>query len=505
MARVEVRQSASPLIRFRSITKRFPGVVALQDVTFDVASGACHALVGENGAGKSTLGRILCGIYPPDAGEVVFDGVVRRFHSPLDAQRAGIGIVHQELASCPNLSVAENLCLAGLPRRGPLLDRRAMRQKARKFLAEVGAECDVDDELGRLPTAQVQMVQVAAALSTGARVIVMDEPTSSLSIAETQRLYGIIGRLRAGGTTILYISHRLEEIFKVCDTVTVLRDGQHVRTLPLAETNEDEVVRMMIGRPLSKYFPAHTEHEPGEELLRVERLSSPGRFRDVSFRLRAGEVLGLAGLVGSGRSEVALSIFGLDPNAAGQIHVRGQRVSIRSPQHAMARGIGLVPEDRKRQGLVLSMTSGENVSLSCLDRLSRMGFIRLRMERQIVDSYFRRLRVRAPSPDAPAAGLSGGNQQKLVLAKWLARRCRILIFDEPTRGVDVGAKSEIHSLIDELASAGRGVLLISSELPEILNLSTRIVVLRQGRIAGALSRQEATQENVMQLMAGINA
>ena len=493
----------SPLIRFRSTGKRFPGVVALKDVTFDVRAGECHALVGENGAGKSTLGRILAGIYGPSEGVVELAGRVTRFHSPLDAQRAGIGIVHQELSFCPNLSVAENLCLAELPRRGPFVDRRALRSQAQVFLDRVGARCDVDEELGRLSTAQEQMVQIAAALATGARVIVMDEPTSSLSRAETESLFELVSDLRAEGTTILYISHRLEEIFRLCDQVTVLRDGRHVATQPVAQTTEEELVRMMIGRPLSSYFPKHTEEPPGDELLRVEGLSSPGRFRDVSFSLHAGEVLGLAGLVGAGRSEVARAIFGLDPDADGDIHLAGEQVTIARPQQAMGLGVGLVPEDRKRQGLILSMTAGENLTLPSLDRLRRFGLIQRREERELIDRYFERLHVRASGPDALAEGLSGGNQQKLVLAKWLARNCRVLIVDEPTRGVDVGAKSEIHGLIDTLAAEGNGVLLISSELPEILNLSTRIIVLRAGRIAGELSRSEATQANLMRLMAGI--
>jgi ABC-type sugar transport system ATPase subunit len=333
----------------------------------------------------------------------------------------------------------------------------------------------------------------------------MDEPTSSLSLTEAERLYGILGNLRAAGTTIIFVSHRMEEIFRACDAVTVLRDGGHVATRPLEETSQDDLVAMMIGRSLERYFPAHVARPPGEELLRVEGLSSPGKFRDVSLRLRAGEVLGLAGLVGAGRSEIALALFGLDPEATGSISVRGVPAAIRSPREAMALGLGLVPEDRKRQGLVLEMTSGRNITLASLDLVSRLGFLRRRREAAAVGEAFGSLRIRGPGPGAAAAALSGGNQQKLVLAKWLARRSSILIFDEPTRGVDVGAKSEIHSLIDRLASRGAGVLLISSELPEILNLSTRVRVVRRGRIAGELSRTEATGERVLELMAGIGA
>lgn len=513
-------------IAFRSIEKRFPGVVALHDVTFEAGVGSCHALMGENGAGKSTLGKILAGIYRPDGGRIEIDGVARWFQSPLEAKLAGVAIVHQELALCPNLSVAENLCLSALPHHGSALDREEMLARAERFLFKVGADCDPEEELGVLSTGQAQLVQIAAALATGARILVLDEPTSSLSLAEARKLEQLIVSLRQGGTTILYVSHRMEEIFRSCDMVTVLRDGEHVATMPLNQTNPDDLVRKMIGRSVTKYFPAHATQPAGPENLRVEGLSSPGRFRDVSFRLRAGEVLGMAGLVGSGRSEVALGLFGLDPAVTGRVFVENQPVRIRNPQDAMALGIGLVGEDRKRQGLIPEMSCGGNVTLASLQcpvgrtfwgrlvhcptcpRKSKClrfwNFIRSGIERQWVTDFFQRLRIRAASPEAPAITLSGGNQQKLILARWLARDCRVIILDEPTRGVDVGTKAEIHRLIDELASTGRAILMISSELPEVLNLSTRLMVMRNGRVAGFLQRAEATQEKVMQLMAGRN-
>jgi ABC-type sugar transport system ATPase subunit len=493
--------ATTPLVGFRGISKRFPGTVALRGVDFDVKAGACHALMGENGAGKSTLGKILAGIHRADEGWIEIRGVAQHFKSPLDAQRAGVGIVHQELSFCPNLSIAENICLARLPRRGVQIDWEALYQKAENHLAEIGADFDVRRELNSLSLGRVQMVQIAAALVTGAHIFVMDEPTSSLSAAESHRLEELIARLRQKGATILYVSHRMEEIFRLCDTITVMRDGQHVRTLPLAETDENELVRLMIGRSWQKFFPRHLERTAQEECLRVENFSSPGKFSRVNFNLRAGEVLGVAGLVGAGRSEVALGLFGLDANVTGEIYVNSERVSIRQPRDAMAAGLGLVSEDRKGQGLVPGMECGENITLASLKELSSAGVIRKERERGLVAQFFEKLQIKAASPEAAAQSLSGGNQQKLVLAKWLARECHILILDEPTRGVDVGAKAEIHRLIDALAAAGNAVLMISSELPEILNLSTRVMVMRAGKVAGILDRSEATEERVMQLMA----
>ena len=495
----------APAVRFEHISKRFPGARALEDISFEIAAGSCHALCGENGAGKSTLGKILAGIHAPDAGQLFLFGQPVSFTGPEQALAAGVGMVHQELAFCENLSVAENLCLGALPAARGFLDRRAMYRQAEDMLATIGAQIDVRRRVGELTTGQQQMLQIASAVGTGARVIVFDEPTSSLSQHEAEKLYELIGQLRARGVTSIYVSHRMEEIFRLCDTVTVLRDGTHVATTATAELTQSSLVQMMIGRSLDEYFPSHIHAQIGDELLRVDDLSSRGKFQDVSFTLRAGEVLGFAGLVGAGRSEVAHALFGLDPSSTGRVHVRGELVPLSGPRQAMRAGLGLVPEDRKRQGLVLSMTALANTTLPILGALSRWSFIRRRSERSLVGTYFDRLRVRAASVDVVTAGLSGGNQQKLVLAKWLAAHCQILILDEPTRGVDVGAKAEIHALIDELASRGAGVLLISSELPEVLNLCTRIIVLRAGRIAGELSRAAATQDGLMRLMAGVAA
>lgn len=496
--------SKEHVLELTGITKRFPGVVALRDVSLNVSAGSCHALVGENGAGKSTLGKIIAGIYRPDEGEIRLGGAQVQFGDPREAIDAGIGMVHQELSFCENLSVAENLCLDRLPSTGPFLSRRRMHEKAREWLGAIGSEVDVTRRLGELPISQQQLVQIATAVSRGARVLIFDEPTSSLSLGETRQLFELIRRLQSQGITSIYVSHRLPEVFTLCDTVTVLRDGQVVGTNGTSDLDERKLVQMMIGRPLADYFPAHLEAKPGDELLRVEGLSSPGKFTDISFTLRAGEVLGFAGLMGSGRTELAEAIFGLDPNATGEIHVAGKRVAIGHPVSAMKHGVGLVPEDRKRHGLVLSMTVRENLSLPVLETLSAFGWVHAQKERDLSSQFFKQLHVRAPSDRSVIGSLSGGNQQKIVLAKWLAARCRILLVDEPTRGVDVGAKAEMHLLIDQLADKGSAVLLISSELPEVLNLSTRIIVLREGRIAGEVSREEASQETLMRLMAGLS-
>ena len=492
-----------PAVRFENITRRFPGVQALSDVSLEIAAGSCHALCGENGAGKSTLGKILAGIHTPDSGRLFVHGREVHFTSPRDALAAGVGMVHQELAFCENLSVAENLCLGALPARAGLLDRQTMADRATAMLAEIGTTLDVGRAVGSLTIAQQQMVQIAMAVSGGARIIIFDEPTSSLSQVEADRLYELIGRLTARGVACIYVSHRMPEVFRLCDTVSVLRDGQHVGTRPIAELSEHELVRMMIGRPLAEYV-SPPNAVPGDEVLRVNGLSSPGKFDDVSFSLRSGEVLGIAGLVGAGRSELAQALFGLDHVSRGDISLRGQRVRVDTPAEAISLGIGLVPEDRKRQGLVPQESALHNLSLAILRRLSRLGWLRRREERSVAQEFFDRLRVRAPSLDAVVAGLSGGNQQKIVLARWLAARANVLILDEPTRGVDVGAKAEIHALIGELAARGSAILLISSELPEILTLATRIIVLRAGRLVGEVTREQATQDRLLRLMAGLS-
>ena len=423
--------------------------------------------------------------------------------NPLAARQLGIAMVHQELAFCPNLTVAENLCLGDFPRRNGWVDRTHMRARARAMLRQIEAELEVDRPIGELSTAQEQIVQIAAAVGTHARVIIMDEPTSSLSVRETEHLVHLLAQLKQRGITVIYVSHRMEEIFRLCHTVTVLRDGRHVATEKIAATNSDRVIYQMIGREIASHTPRHLARPLGEVVLRVEKLCSPGRFNNVSFALRAGEVLGLAGLVGAGRSEVAQAIFGLDKTATGKVFVRGKELPLGSASAALAAGIGLLPEDRKRLGLVLTMNCRENASLATLNRLTRFGFVRRCRERTLVQRYADRLRVKAPSLESVIASLSGGNQQKIALTKWLARECDLLIVDEPTRGIDVGAKVEIHELLDELAVQGMALLLISSELPEITSLSRRILVMRDGETAGELERNDFSQANLLRLMAGV--
>jgi ABC-type sugar transport system ATPase subunit len=492
-------------IRFQNITKTFVGVTALDNVSLDIARGECHCLMGENGAGKSTLGKVLAGIHRPDSGRILIGGAEPRLHSPADALVAGVGMVHQELAFCPDLSVAENLSMGVYPRRmGFIVDRARMRQRARELLARIGAAIDVDKPMRELTTAQEQLVQIASAVGTNARVIVFDEPTSSLSEVDAQNLLALIDDLKQQGVTIVYVSHRMPEVFRLGDRISVLRDGRYVGTLTREQATQDEVVRMMIGRNVEAYFPSHIAGTRGERRLRVSNLSSPGRFENVSFDVAAGEIVGFAGLVGSGRSEIAQAIFGLDKSARGNVEVGGETLPLGNVRAAKRRDVGLVPEDRKRQGLVLGMSCLENFTLAMLERLSRAGMLNFRAARDQAQRYFDRLRVKTPTMQTAVGTLSGGNQQKVALAKWLGRNCRVLIVDEPTRGVDIGAKAAIHEIIDQLAASGVAVVMISSELPEVINLSTRILVMREGRLVAEVARDQATQDGILRLMSGVS-
>ncbi len=494
-----------PFLEFNQITKRFPGVVALAGVSFAIERGTCHALIGENGAGKSTLGKILAGVQTADGGELKMDGQVIAPANPLAARKLGIAMVHQELAFCPNLSVAENLCLGDLPRRAGFVDRAALRERARAMLATIGSTIDPDTIIGALSTGQEQLVQIAAAVGTGAKVLVMDEPSSSLSASETHELFRLVRELKGRGITLIYVSHRLEELFALCDNITVLRDGRHVSTERIADTNPHRVVTQMIGRELLIQTPVHLNRTPGECRLAVEGLASGRKFRDINLEVRAGEIVGVAGIVGAGRSEMVQAIFGLDPEATGKVSVAGKPLPLRSIDAALASGLGLLPEDRKRQGLVLGLNCRENTALAMLPSLSRLGWVRREEERSLAQRFVSRLRVKTPSLETLTAGLSGGNQQKIALAKWLARSCDVLLIDEPTRGVDVGAKAEIYQLLDELACEGKALLVVSSELPELIGLCRRILVMREGHLVGEVARANFSEAALMQLMAGVAA
>ena len=491
----------TPLLLMREITKDFPGVRALDQVTLGVQTGEVLALVGENGAGKSTLMKILAGAIVLDGGEIRIGGQPVQINSPQRAQELGISMIYQEFNLVPYLSVAENIYLGREPVKARyFVDWRRLYQEAAGVLERLGVELDLRQSVNRLSVAQQQLVEIAKAISAHARLIVMDEPSATLTEHELKRLFGLIHGLRAEGVSIIYISHRLEEIFEVADRVVVLRDGRLVGVRPVAEVTRDELIQMMVGRELDKETP-RLPGELGEEVLGVKGLSG-GMVQEVSFSLRRGEIVGLTGLVGSGRTEVARLIFGADPRRGGTIAVAGRPVEITSPGDAIKYGIGFVTEDRKRQGLVLGMTVRENVTLANLDLLAAWGFIKRQLERQEVDKSIRELHIRTPSMEQLVHNLSGGNQQKVVLAKWLFTRSQVLLFDEPTRGIDVGAKAEIYQLMNVLTRAGVGILMISSELPEALGMSDRILVMHEGRVAAELARADATQERIMQYATG---
>ncbi len=493
-----------PVVEFEHICKRFPGVQALNDVSLTVYEGSCHGLVGENGAGKSTLGKVLVGICRPDEGRVLISGKPVSINSSKAALDYGIGMVYQELAFCENMTVAENLSLGQMPKKGVFVDRKRMLQVAREKLSQVGVEMDVERRLGELTVGQQQLVQIASAVSRGARVIVFDEPTSSLSQPEAETLFLLIRDLKAQGVTCIYVSHRLSEIFELCDRVSVLRDGALVDTLDIGELDEDRLVSLMVGKVAHTMNAGETDVKMEKELLRVENLSRAGKFEDVSFTLHAGEILGVCGLVGSGRTEVAEAIFGLCGDVCGEVYVDGKRLDPnKGVRDAMRSGLGLVPEDRKRHGLVLQMKARENITLPILWDFATLGYVDERREDALALDYFDKMDIRATGTDAVVAGLSGGNQQKVVLARWLAADCRVLIVDEPTRGVDVGAKAQIHDMLISLAKAGNAILCISSELPEAIAVSTRIVVMKNGRIVGELQKEEFDEERVMRLMSGV--
>ncbi|PZO81263.1 MAG: lantibiotic ABC transporter permease [Mesorhizobium amorphae] len=484
------------LIQLENITKSFAGIHALSQVDFDLNGGEVHALVGENGAGKSTLMRVLGGEMRPETGRTLINGEDIRLSGPTDAIRRGISVIHQEMALAPDLSVAENIFLGDLP---PGINFARLNERARALIGRLGFNISPREQVSDLSIAHQQVVEIAKALSRDTKVIVFDEPTAVLSTGDARRLLQIIKDLRASGVGVVYISHRLDEIYEIADRITVMKDGRRVGTVTPTETPVDELIRMMVGRPLSQLFGEKPQTTLGEEVIRVENLSLPNGIRNVSFAIRRGEVVGLGGLVGSGRTEVARAIFGADPISGGTMSLKGSSYRPLSPKQAVKRGVGLVPEDRKGQGVVLDMAIRKNATMANMAPVTRAGFFRPAKEQGTVEGLIRSLRIKLGSMNDPVSSLSGGNQQKVVLAKWFNADPDLIILDEPTRGVDVGAKTEIYSLVHRLASEGKAVMVISSEHAELFGLCDRILVMGEGELRGELGPQDFEEEKLLTL------
>ena len=492
--------SRIPILEMKGITKRFPGVLALDHVDLTVYPGQVLALVGENGAGKSTLMKVLSGVHQMDEGEILMEGKPVKIENPLASQLMGISIIYQELSVLDNMNIAENIFLGREKRSSRVfVDKKKMHAEARKLLDEVGLDVDTHTMAGELSTAQKQMIEVAKALSFNSKIIIMDEPTSSLTETETEILFGIIRKLREKGVAIVFISHKLAEIFAITDEVAILRDGVSAGRMVTEGCSENDIIKAMVGRDVDDLY-AKQAAPIGEVVLEVKDLSTKGFLKDINFKLRAGEILGFAGLVGAGRSEVMRAVFGIDPKESGEIFIKGKKADIKTPKDALQHGMGFVPEDRKLQGLVLGMSVGKNTTLAALKAVAnKAGFINHKQEKEMADKFVKALEVKTPSNDQLVKNLSGGNQQKVVIAKWLANNPDILILDEPTRGIDVGAKKEIHQLMSDLANQGVAIIMISSELPEVLGMSDRVVVMHEGRIKGELNRAEADQVSIMKM------
>jgi len=490
------------LLQMKNIHKRFPGVYALKSVNFELKAGEVHGLLGENGAGKSTLMKVLAGIYDVDEGEIYIDGRKVEINDVKDSQKAGVSIIHQELVLVPYMSVAENIFSGREPvGRLGFVKKDEMLAQAQKLLDSFDLGIDASRLVVDLNIAQRQMVEIARAISFNSKILVMDEPTSSLTEKEVEFLFKTIESLKAKGVGIVYISHRMAELFRITDRITVMRDGQYIGTRVTKETNVDELISMMVGRELTDYYH-RTFHELGEVTLEVKNLTRNGVFKDVSFSLRKEEILGFSGLVGAGRSEIMKAIFGLDPIDSGEIYIEGKKVEIKSPRDAMNLGIALVPENRKDEGLILKSSVGYNMTLRVLDEFIKFIRVNRAKENEIIDTYVQELGIKTPSRSQSVANLSGGNQQKVVIAKWLAAKPKILILDEPTRGVDVGAKAEIYAIMNNLVQTGVSIIMISSELPEIINMSDRVAVVHNGSIKGILNKDELSQEKIMHLATG---
>lgn len=486
----------------RGIVKEFSGVRVLNGVSFRLRRGSVHALMGETGAGKSTLMKILCGMYPATQGEIMIDGKTVKISSPIDAKRLGIAMIHQELSAFHELTVAANMFMNREYKRGFLLDDKRMNQAAAEILADLNISIDPKLKMNRLSVAEMQLVEIAKAVSTDADIIIMDEPTSALTEAEVANLYKTVRDLRSRGKAIVYISHKIEEIFAIADEITVLRDGDFVAHDTIEAFDHDKLISLMVGRTLNQQFHK-THHSFGDVLLKVEDMSRSGKFSSVSFEVRAGEVLGISGLIGAGRTEVVETVFGLDRADSGDVYIAGEKVNIRSPRDAISHGLALVSEDRKNVGLNLVGSVKENITMANLEKYCRFGVIKSREEKKAGDGLMDMLSVKAHSRDTLVSALSGGNQQKVILARWMSTNPKVLILDEPTKGIDVGAKAEIYKLIDEFTAQGGCVIMVSSEMPEILGMSDRIAVMHEGELVAVFDRDEATQEKLLSAAAGL--
>jgi ribose transport system ATP-binding protein len=489
------------VVRLRGVSKEFPGVKAVDRVDLEILPGEVHALAGENGAGKSTLMKILSQVERPTEGELQISGEKVAFHGPGYAQSLGVAMVYQEFALAPHLSVAENLFLGREPARAGFINRRSEKEKAGELLGRVGLEIDSNRLVSGLTVAEQQRLEIAKALAIEAKVLILDEPTATLAEREIEGLFEVIREMASRGIAILYISHRLDEIFRIADRVTVMRDGKVVETKPTSELTEEELVNLMVGREIGNLYPK-PEAEIGEVLLRVEGISREGVLKDCSFEVRSGEILGFAGLVGAGRTELARAVFGADPVDSGRVELEGREIQVKSPQAAIAAGIGYLTEDRKGAGLALQLGIDHNITLANVP-VAMAGFLDLGTEQRIARDRSEQLDIQAPTIKRKVQVLSGGNQQKVVVAKWLETRAKALFFDEPSRGIDVGAKAEMFGLIGDLAKEGRGIVLISSYLPELLNMCDRILVMRDGRVAGVLEREEFSEERIVSLATGV--
>ena len=489
-------------INMIGICKSFGANKVLGGVNLHVRPGEVHALMGENGAGKSTLMNILTGIHRADAGTIMVDGKEVTFKNNKDAEEHGIAFIHQELNIWPNLSVLENLFLMNQPKtRFGTIDFKKMREMAEAKCQEIGIDLPLDEIAGECSVGQQQMTEITRSLMLDAKTVIMDEPTAALTERETDRLFEVMKKLKNKGVSIIYISHRMEEVFANCDTITVMRDGQTISSRPTEETNMDQIVGDMVGRVMSEYYPART-NVPGDEILRVEGFTQPGVFRDISFNLRKGEILGVAGLMGAGRTEIMRAIFGVDPHESGKLYFEGKEIHIKNPRDAIRHGFGFITENRKTEGLILDFSIERNIALPSEERLAQSHVINDKKEFDFSSELSKRLGVKAQDINLPASTLSGGNQQKVVIAKWVGMHPKLLILDEPTRGIDIGAKKDIYDLMNELTAKGVSIIMVSSELPEVIGMSDRILVIHEGRAAGIVEHKDATQTRIMTLATG---